>query len=98
LPTFWRRLFRRHYRLSLWAEAGCWFWERFDITVSIGANSDAKSPGRFPAPEGVNVGDLDSRGWLILLLAPLSVLVIIGVTMPAPLGTLLNRIREIVSQ
>jgi hydrogenase-4 component F len=49
-----------------------------------------------PAPEGVNVGELDGRGWLIPLLAPLSVLVILGVTMPASLGTLLNRIMEIV--
>jgi len=49
-----------------------------------------------PAPDGVNVGELDGRGWLIPLLAPLSVLVIIGLIMPATLGTLLNRIMEIV--
>lgn len=47
-------------------------------------------------PEGVNVGELDARGWLVPLLAPLSVLVVLGLTMPAPLGTLLNRIMEIV--
>ncbi|HEX9422438.1 MAG TPA: proton-conducting transporter membrane subunit, partial [Pyrinomonadaceae bacterium] len=49
-----------------------------------------------PVPEGVNVGELDSRAWLIPLLVPLSVLVILGLTMPAPLATLLNRIKEIV--
>src|SRR5260370_14744963 len=49
-----------------------------------------------PIPEGVNGGELDSRGWIIPLLAPLSVLVILGLVMPAPLGTLLNRIMEIV--
>ncbi len=47
-------------------------------------------------PEGVNVGELDNRGWLIPLLAPLSVLVTLGLTMPASLGALLNRIMEIV--
>jgi hypothetical protein len=46
----------------------------------------------------VNVGELDRRGWLIPILAPLSVLVILGLTMPAPIGTLLNRIMEIVSK
>src|SRR5216683_3294996 len=46
-------------------------------------------------PEEVNVGELDGRTWLIPLLAPLSVLVILGLTMPVPLGTLLNRIMEI---
>jgi hydrogenase-4 component F len=51
-----------------------------------------------PAPEGVKVGELDGRGWLIPLLAPLSVLVILGVTMPSSLGTLLNRIMEIISK
>jgi hydrogenase-4 component F len=48
------------------------------------------------APEGVTVGELDNRAWLIPLLVPLSVLVILGLTMPAPLATLLNRIMEIV--
>src|SRR5260370_6505957 len=49
-----------------------------------------------PIPEGVNGGELDSRGWIIPLLAPLSVLVILGLVMPAPLRTLLNRIMELV--
>jgi len=48
------------------------------------------------APEGANVGELDNRAWLIPLLVPLSVLVILGLTMPGPLGALLNRIMEIV--
>lgn len=47
-------------------------------------------------PEGVNLGELDSRAWLIPLLAPLSVLVILGLTMPTSLSALLNRIMEIV--
>ena len=37
-------------------------------------------------------------GWLLPLLAPLSVLVILGLTMPTSLGALLNRIMEIVSK
>jgi hydrogenase-4 component F len=49
-----------------------------------------------PVPDGVNVGELDSRAWFILLLVPLSVLLILGLTMPAPLAMLLNRIMEIV--
>ena len=49
-------------------------------------------------PEGVNLGELDSPAWLIPLLAPLSVLVILGVTMPTSLSALLNRIMEIVFQ
>jgi hydrogenase-4 component F len=48
------------------------------------------------APEAVSVGELDNRTWLIPLLAPLSVLVILGLTIPTSLGTLLNRIMEIV--
>ena len=51
-----------------------------------------------PVPEGVNVGELDRRGWLIPFLAPLSILIILGLTMPAPVGSLLNRIGEIVSR
>jgi len=51
-----------------------------------------------PVPEGASVGELDSRRWLIPLLAPLSLLVILGLTMPASLGALLNRIMEIVSK
>jgi hydrogenase-4 component F len=47
-------------------------------------------------PEEVNLGELDSRAWLIPFLAPLSVLVILGLTMPTSLGVLLNRIMEIV--
>ncbi len=50
-----------------------------------------------PVPEGVNAGELDSP-YLIPFLVPLSVLVILGVTMPAPLAKLLNRIMEIVSR
>jgi hydrogenase-4 component F len=50
------------------------------------------------APEAVSVGELDNRTWLIPLLAPLSVLVILGLTIPTSLGTLLNRIMEIVSR
>lgn len=49
-----------------------------------------------PVPEGVEVGELDRRSWLIPLVAPLSVLVLLGLIMPAPVGTLLNRIMEIV--
>src|SRR6266542_1911696 len=48
-------------------------------------------------PDGVNAGELDSP-YLIPFLVPLSVLVILGVTMPAPLAKLLNRIMEIVSR
>jgi hydrogenase-4 component F len=51
-----------------------------------------------PVPEGVNVGELDRRGWLIPLLAPLSIVIILGLAMPAPVGSLLNRIVEVVSR
>lgn len=51
-----------------------------------------------PVPEGVAVGEIDGRGWFIPFLATLSVLVILGLTMPTPLGTLLNRIMEIISK
>ena len=51
-----------------------------------------------PVPEGANVGELDSRGWLLPLLVPLSLLVILGLTIPAPLTSLLNKIMEIVSK
>lgn len=51
-----------------------------------------------PVSEGVDAGEPDRRRWLIPLLAPLSVLVILGLTLPAPLATLLNRIMEIVSK
>jgi hydrogenase-4 component F len=47
-------------------------------------------------PESVKVGELDHRAWFLPLLVPLSVLVILGVSMPARLETLLNRIIEIV--
>jgi hydrogenase-4 component F len=47
-------------------------------------------------PEGVEVGELEHRAWLLPLLLPLSVLVVLGVSMPMSLGTLLNRINEIV--
>src|SRR4029077_21221107 len=47
-------------------------------------------------PEGVDAGEPDGRGWLVPLLAPLSVLIILGLTQPAPVVTLLNRIMEIV--
>ncbi len=43
-------------------------------------------------------GELDNRVWVTPLLVPLSVLVILGLTIPAPLATLLNRIMEIVSK
>lgn len=51
-----------------------------------------------PVPDGVTAGEIDNRAWFSPLLLPLSVLVILGLIMPAPLGTLLNRIMEIVSQ
>jgi hydrogenase-4 component F len=49
-----------------------------------------------PVPDEVGVGEFDRPSWLIPLLAPLSVLVILGLIMPTPVGTLLNRIMEIV--
>jgi hydrogenase-4 component F len=49
-----------------------------------------------PVPEGVNVGELDRRAWLLPLLVPLSLLVFLGLTIPAPLASLLNKIMEIV--
>ena len=51
-----------------------------------------------PVPEGANVGELDSRAWLLPLLVPLSLLVILGLTIPAPLTSLLIKIMEIVSK
>jgi hydrogenase-4 component F len=51
-----------------------------------------------PVPEGVDLGELDSRSWVIPLLVPLSALVILGLTIPPHLTTLLNRIMEIVSK
>ena len=50
------------------------------------------------APEGVKVGELDSWGWFLPLLIPLSALVVLGLTLPAPVAALLDRIMEIVSQ
>jgi hydrogenase-4 component F len=49
-----------------------------------------------PVPEGADVGELDGRGWLLPLLVPLSLLVILGLIIPAPLTLLLNKIMEIV--
>jgi hypothetical protein len=49
-----------------------------------------------PVPEDVNVGELDNRAWLLPLLVPLSLL-ILGLTIPAPVTSLLNKITEIVS-
>jgi hydrogenase-4 component F len=51
-----------------------------------------------PAPDGVRVGELDSWGWFLPLLIPLSALVVLGLSLPAPVAALLNRIMEIVSQ
>ena len=51
-----------------------------------------------PVPDGVDAVELDCPAWLIPLLVPLSALVILGLTMPPPLATLLNRIMEIVSK
>jgi hydrogenase-4 component F len=51
-----------------------------------------------PAPEGIDAGELDGRGWLIPLLVPLSVLIVLGLSLPRPLATLLNQITEVVSQ
>jgi hydrogenase-4 component F len=47
-------------------------------------------------PEEMKPGELDSPAWMIPLLIPLSALVILGLTIPPPLATLLNRILEIV--
>jgi hydrogenase-4 component F len=49
-------------------------------------------------PEEIKPGELDSPAWIIPLLVPLSALVILGLTIPPPLATLLNRILEIVSE
>jgi len=49
-------------------------------------------------PEGLKTGELDSPAWLIPLTVPLSALVILGLTLPPPLVTLLNQIMEIVSK
>ena len=51
-----------------------------------------------PVPEGIAAGELDGRGWLMPLLVPLSVLIVLGLTLPRPLATLLNQITEVVSQ
>jgi hydrogenase-4 component F len=51
-----------------------------------------------PAPGGVRVGELDSWGWFLPLLIPLAALVVFGLSLPAPVAALLNRIVEIVSQ
>lgn len=48
------------------------------------------------APEGADLGELDGRGWLVPMLVPLLVLVFLGLILPTPLVTLLNRIMEIV--
>ena len=49
-------------------------------------------------PEGVSVGEIDSWGWMVPLLVPLSTLVVLGLILPMPLAALLNQIMEIVSQ
>jgi hypothetical protein len=50
------------------------------------------------APDGVKVGELDSWGWFLPLLIPLSTLVVLGLSLPSLVAALLNRIVEIVSQ
>jgi hydrogenase-4 component F len=50
-----------------------------------------------PPPETAQVGELDHRGWLVPLLIPLAALLMLGLIIPAPLLTLLNRITEIVT-
>ena len=50
------------------------------------------------APESVTSGEPESRIWLIPLLAPLTILITLGLTMPTPLATSLTRIMEIVSK
>ena len=49
-------------------------------------------------PEGVNSAEVDGWGWIMPLLVPLSVLVVLGLTLPTPIVALLNRIMEIVSK
>ena len=51
-----------------------------------------------PTPGGVKVGELDSWGWFLPLLISLAALVVFGLSLPAPVAALLNRIVEIVSQ
>lgn len=50
------------------------------------------------APDGVKVGELDSWGWFLPLLIPLSALVVLGLSLPSLVAALLNRIVDIVSQ
>ncbi len=47
-------------------------------------------------PEGMKPGEVDSPAWVIPLFVPLTALVILGLTIPPPLATLLNRIMELV--
>jgi hydrogenase-4 component F len=47
-------------------------------------------------PEGINLGEIDGRAWTLPLAVPLAVLLILGLTLSAPLATLLDQIIVIV--
>jgi len=49
-------------------------------------------------PEGVNSAEVDGWGRMMPLFVPLSVLVVLGLTLPTSIVALLNRIMEIVSK